>query len=75
MINELIDTISVAKKDSKTGEFVKDAVLVIKDASGNVVDEFVTTDTAYQLSLVAGKYTLSEVKACLLYTSDAADER
>ena len=63
MINELIDTISVAKKDSKTGEFVKDAVLVTKDASGNVVDEFVTTDTAYQLSLVAGKYTLSEVKA------------
>lgn len=63
MINELIDMISVAKKDSKTGELLSNAKLVIKDATGNVVNEFTTSGSAYQLSLPAGKYTLSEVEA------------
>lgn len=67
MINELIDTISVAKKDSKTGELVSGAKLVIKNESGNVVNEFTTTGAVYQLSLPAGKYTLSEVEAPVGY--------
>lgn len=67
MINELEDVVSVAKRDSKTNEFVSGAVLVIKDEQGNVVKEFTTTDTVYQLSLNAGKYTLSEVKAPVGY--------
>ncbi len=67
MINELEDVISVAKRDSKTNNYVKDAILVIKDVNGNVVKEFTTTDTVYQLSLDAGIYTLSEVKAPVGY--------
>ncbi|HOB26114.1 MAG TPA: SpaA isopeptide-forming pilin-related protein, partial [Bacilli bacterium] len=63
MINELLDTVTIAKKDSKTGNYVSGAVLVIKDASGNVVSEFTTTDTVYQLSLNAGVYTLTEKTA------------
>lgn len=67
MINELEDVVSFAKRNSKTNEFVRDAILVIKDENGNVVKEFTTTDTVYQLSLEAGKYTLSEVKAPVGY--------
>lgn len=67
MINELVDVVTVAKRNSKTNEFVRDAILVIKDEKGNVVKEFTTTDTVYQLSLNAGKYTLSEVKAPVGY--------
>lgn len=67
MINELEDVVSVAKRDSKTNEFVKGAILVVKDEKGNVVEEFTTTDTVYQLSLDAGRYTLSEVKAPVGY--------
>jgi len=63
MINELKDVISVAKKDSKTGAYVEGAVLVIKDANGNVVSEFTTGSSVYQLSLDAGVYTLSEKTA------------
>ena len=67
MINELIDVVSVAKKDSTTGNYVSGAKLVIKDEKGKVVKEFVTTDAIYQLSLEAGKYTLSEVSAPVGY--------
>lgn len=63
MINELIDVVSVAKKDSKTNALLAGAVLVIKDEKGNVVKEFTSTDKVYQLSLEAGKYTLSEKSA------------
>lgn len=63
MINELIDVISVAKKDSQTGAFVSGAKLVIKDEAGNIVEEIISKDTVNQLSLKPGKYTLSEVSA------------
>lgn len=67
MINELVDVVSFAKRDSKTNAYVSGAVLVIKDEKGNVVKEFTSTDTVYQLSLDAGKYTLSEKKAPVGY--------
>ena len=63
MINELKDVVTFAKKDSKTNAFVKGAVLVIKDASGNVVNQFTSTDSVYQLSLDAGTYTIEELSA------------
>lgn len=63
MINELEDIVSFAKKDSTTNAYVSGARLVIKDESGNVIKEFVSGDSVYQLSLDAGKYTLSEVSA------------
>ncbi|MCH5167182.1 MAG: hypothetical protein J1F35_04740 [Erysipelotrichales bacterium] len=67
MINELIDVVSVAKKDSKTGKYVSGAKLVIKDEKGNVIEEFTTNDTVHRLSLKSGKYTLSEVSAPVGY--------
>ena len=63
MINELIDVVSFAKKDSATDAYLAGAKLVIKDAKGNVVHEFVSTDSVYQYTLQSGYYTLSEVSA------------
>ena len=63
MINELLDVVSFAKKDSKTDSYLAGATMVIKDESGNVVSEFVTGTSVYQLSLNVGKYTLSEKEA------------
>lgn len=63
MINELKDIVTFAKKETNTDIFVKGAILVIKDASGNVVDKFTTTDTYYQRNLDAGLYTLEEESA------------
>jgi hypothetical protein len=63
MINELLDVVSIAKKDSKTDAYLAGATMVIKDEKGNVVSEFVSTTSAYQLSLDAGTYTLTETNA------------
>lgn len=63
MINELLDVVSFAKKDSKTDAYLKGATMVIKDEFGNVVHEFISENTVYQLQLNVGKYTLSEVSA------------
>ncbi len=63
MVNELKDVVSFAKKDKKTDEFVSGATLVIKDRNGKVVHTFTSTDKIYSLTLDAGEYTLSELKA------------
>ncbi len=63
MINELLDVVSFAKKDSKTEKYVSGATLVIKDSQGKTIDEFTTTGSVYQTTLKPGEYTLSEVKA------------
>ena len=63
MINELKDSVSIIKKDSKTNKALAGAVLRIKDEKGNVVKEFTTTDNYFSIVLNAGKYTLSEVSA------------
>lgn len=63
MINELKDSVSIIKRDSKTGKTVAGAVLRIKDANGNVVNEFTTTDGYYSIVLNAGQYSVSEVSA------------
>ena len=63
MINELKDITSFVKKDSVTGNYVAGATMVIKDANGNVVKEFVSNNSVYQLQLDAGTYTLQEIAA------------
>ena len=63
MINELKDVTSIAKKDKVTNNYVAGAVLVIKDANGNVVQEFTSTGSVYQLVLQPGDYTLEEKSA------------
>ena len=63
MINELEDSVSIAKLDSETGKQVAGAKLVIKDSNGYVVSEFTTTDKMYSLQLKSGVYTLYEVEA------------
>ena len=63
MINELKDMIAIAKKDKNTGAYLAGATLVIKDANGNVVKEFVSDGSVYQLTLNAGEYTLVEKAA------------
>ena len=63
MINELEDSVSIAKLDSETGEQVAGAKLVIKDSNGYIVSEFTSTDKMYSLQLKSGVYTLYEVEA------------
>lgn len=63
MINELIDVISIAKKDYNTDKYLANAKLVIKKANGDVVKEFTSTNTVYQIELSEGEYTLSEIEA------------
>ncbi len=63
MINELKDSVSIIKKDSKTGKTVAGAVLRIKDANGQTIKEFTTTDGYYSIVLNAGQYSISEVSA------------
>lgn len=63
MINELLDVVSFAKKDSETKKFVSGATLVIKNDKGNVVKEFVTDGKVYSLELEPGYYSIEELSA------------
>jgi uncharacterized surface anchored protein len=63
MINELKDVTSIAKKDKVTDKYLAGAVLVVKDSNGNVVQEFTSNDSVYQLILQPGEYTLEEKTA------------
>ena len=63
MINELKDVTSIAKKDASTDKYLAGAVLVVKDANGNIVQEFTSNDSVYQLILQPGDYTLEEKTA------------
>ena len=70
MLNEPMKNtvVKINKIDSETKEYVKGATLIIKDASGNVVKEFVTDSKAFEISdLAKGVYTVSEVKAPIGY--------
>ena len=63
MINELKDVTSIAKKDKKTKKYLPGATMVVKDANGVVVKEFVSNDSVYQLVLQPGEYTIEEIAA------------
>ncbi len=63
VVNELLDVVSIVKKDKDTNKMLKGAVLVIKDAKGNIVKEFTSTDKAASFKLAAGEYSLEEKTA------------
>lgn len=56
--------VNITKIDSETGSALAGATLVIKDANGNEVDRFVSTNESHVITgLEYGTYTLSEVSA------------
>ena len=63
VVNELLDVVSIVKKDKDTNKILKGAVLLIKDAKGNIVKEFTSTDKAASFNLAAGEYSLEEKTA------------
>ena len=63
MINELLDVVSIIKRDKANDKILSDAVLVIRDAKGDVVKEFTTTTKASTFDLDAGEYSLIEKAA------------
>ena len=55
---------TISKEDATTGKELPGATLVLKDEKGNVIDEWVSTDTPHIVEgLKPGKYTLSETIA------------
>ena len=55
---------TILKVDADTGEPVAGAVLVVKDSTGKVVEEFITTTSAHVLKdLADGEYTVEEKTA------------
>ena len=59
------DDVYISKQDATTGEELPGAHLVLKNAKGKVVDEWVSGNTPHKVKvkLSAGKYTLSETIA------------
>ena len=63
-----VTKVEVSKKDATTSEELPGAHLVVKDAEGNVVDEWVSTDEVHIIKgLKVGKFTLSETIAPVGY--------
>ncbi len=59
-----VTKVEVSKKDATTSKELPGAHLVVKDADGNVVDEWVSTDEVHIIKgLKEGKFTLSETIA------------
>ena len=53
--------IKISKQDIATGKELPGAHLVVKDASGKIIDEWVSTTTPHYMGeLAEGKYTLIE---------------
>ena len=62
--NEAIEkSVEIIKIDSITKNPVAGAVLVIKDSTGKVVEEFTTTTESHILKISDGTYTVEEIKA------------
>lgn len=56
--------VKISKKDIETGKMLPGAKLVVKDSTGKVIDEWVSTTKAHFIyNLKEGKYTLVETKA------------
>lgn len=61
---EIEKNATIIKIDSVTKQPVAGATFVVKDSSGKVIEEFVTTTEPHKLSnLKDGKYTVEEIKA------------
>ncbi|MGI6107999.1 MAG: SpaA isopeptide-forming pilin-related protein [Lachnospiraceae bacterium] len=65
--------LDISKTDITTGEELPGAHLVLKDADGNVVDDFISTDQPYRIERIApGSYTLTETAAPSGYLESAS---
>lgn len=62
MLDEKI-RVAVSKKDITGKKELKGAKLTVKDAKGNILEEWVSEDTPHEMNLAAGDYTLLEVTA------------
>ena len=63
MTNEK-NELEISKQDATTGEEIPGAHLVLKDADGNITEEWDSTDTPHKIiGLVPGEYTLTETIA------------
>ena len=63
MINLVKGDININKLDAETNEFVSGAHLVIKNAKGEIVAQWVSTEESYYLYLDEGDYVLTETEA------------
>lgn len=65
MKNYLKEDLYISKQDATTGKELPGAKLVLKDANGKVVDEWISGDEPHKVKvkLPAGKYTLTETIA------------
>ena len=60
----VITKVSVSKQDITNGKEIPGAHLVVKDKDGEVVDEWISTNTPHMITgLKPGEYTLNEVVA------------
>ncbi len=62
MYNYPETSIKISKQDVTTKKELPGAKLIIKDADGNVVDEWISKSTPHYVSLAKGKYTLIEIR-------------
>lgn len=65
-----VGEVTISKKDFTNGEEIPGAHLQIKDAEGNVVAEWTSTDVPYEVSLPVGKYVLIETLPATNYKPD-----
>ena len=59
----VVDKVTISKQDVTTKAELPGATLQIKDSSGNVVDSWISGNTAHEVSLAPGTYTLVETVA------------
>ena len=52
--------VEISKRDITNDEELPGATLVVKDAEGNVIDEWVSTEEPHMMDLHSGLYTLTE---------------
>lgn len=61
--NESNDIVNISKLDVSTNAYLQGAILVIKNAKGEVVTTWTTGDASYNVALSTGDYTLEEASA------------
>ena len=58
-----ITKLKISKQDITTKQELAGATLVLKDAKGNEIDRWVSTNTPHYLELEKGEYVLTEIQA------------
>lgn len=56
-------TVEISKIDATTSEELPGATLIVKDANGDTVKQWVSTEETYKIQLEPGEYTLTEITA------------